>query len=620
MIAQRAGEPRPWTPIAPGNVGTLPTRHAWRRRYARGRTGTTARHYADGCASASRPVRADTATVEPPDVALTTAPGDVVSCEAMTAAGDTPPTSPERFDVFAHLTTEGSPTYRRIMAAFVTAKERFQVHLRPEDVASSLHFDGREHIEVDELSGKLDSLERWGNLLSHPDTSRVTAVEDFYRRRLLYGLTHEGEAAERALRAFDDALGRRGALQAVALADIELGLRELLYLAASDETDLGKVRQTLAALTGRFTDLAENASAFMASLQRSIDLQGASEDAFIAYKDKLIEYLERFIQDLVTIGASIAGLIRDADPGRIASLLDLVAAEEAADEAPDPDDPEALRALQRAAARWHNRWAGLVSWFVSSGGHESQAKLLRTRALAAIPALLDVVREVNARRAGRSDRSADFLTLARWFAAAPGDGDRHRLWHTAFGLDSARHLSVDAVTLQRWTDDSRTVGTPWAEAEPIVLSPQLRRTGSYERRGKSNRVVDRSELKAQLALRAAREAEQVARARETLLTDGPVRLSHLKELDTHAFGLFLDLLGDALAARRPGEERAEVSSGDGSLRIRLRPIPDAPVIEIRSARGILRGHDHVVEILEVDAVPRSGQEPAGASHGPWRVA
>jgi uncharacterized protein (TIGR02677 family) len=414
----------------------------------------------------------------------------------MTAAGDLPSGASERFDVFAHLTTDGANTYRRILAAFITAKERFHVHLRPEDVLASLYVDGGARVEVVELTAKLDSLERWGNLRSHPDTSRVTAVEDFYRRRLLYGLTHGGEAAERALRAFDDALGRRGALQAVALADIELGLRELHHLVAAEEPDLGKLRQTLNALTGRFTDLAENASAFMASLQRSIDLEGTSEDAFIAYKDQLIGYLERFIQDLVTIGASIAGLIRDADAGRIASLLDRIAAEEAADEAPDPDDPAALRAREGARERWHNRWTGLESWFLSSGGRDSQAKLLRTRALAAIPALLDVVREVNVRRAGRSDRSADFLTLARWFAAAPTDGDRHRLWHAAFGLDPARHLAVDAATLQRWADDPRTVGTPWADAEPIVVSPQLRRTGSYERRGRPNQVLDRSEHKA----------------------------------------------------------------------------------------------------------------------------
>ncbi len=519
--------------------------------------------------------------------------------------------APAPFEVFAHLTTDGADDYRRIMAVFVAAKERFQVHLRPEDVRSELMFDGGRELDPEEVVRKLDSLEGWGNLRSHPDTSRVTAVEDFYRRRLLYQLTHAGEAAERALRTFDEALGHRGVLQAVALADIELGLRELMQLAAADDPDVGKLRRTLNGLTARFADLAENASAFMSSLQRSIDLQGASEDAFVAYKAKLIEYLERFIQDLVTVGAIIAGLLHEADEERVDELLRLVAADEAADEAPDPDEPEAALAHERALARWRNRWRGLERWFVSTGGHESQAKRLRTRALAAIPALLDVVREVNVRRAGRSDRSADFLTLAGWFATAPSDADRHRLWHAAFGLDSARHLSVDADTFGRWEAEPVVVGSAWADVEPISLSPQLRRTGSYERRGRPNRVEDRSALKAVLAKRAAEEAEQVARAHRSLLTHGPVRLGQLPDLDDKAFGLFLNLLGDALAARRPGESTSEVTTGDGRLRVRLESLPGAAIVEVRSQRGVLRGQDHIVEIFEIGLANTPGPDADG---------
>lgn len=78
----------------------------------------------------------------------------------------------------------------------------------------------------------------------------------------------------------------------------------------------------------------------------------------------------------------LAGLIRDAGVGRIAWLPDLLTAEEAADEAPDPVDPEALRVLERSREHWHNHWSGLESCFVSTGGHETQAKLLRTSALA----------------------------------------------------------------------------------------------------------------------------------------------------------------------------------------------------------------------------------------------
>ncbi|MFJ4695958.1 DUF2397 family protein [Streptomyces sp. NPDC088766] len=71
--------------------------------------------------------------------------------------------------------------------------------------------------------------------------------------------------------------------------------------------------------------------------------------------------------------------------------------------------------------RWAARWSGLAEWFVSGEGQESQARLLRGRALGSIPQLLAVVRQLNERRAGRSDRSADFRTLARSFAQAPDD-------------------------------------------------------------------------------------------------------------------------------------------------------------------------------------------------------
>ncbi|MCW2872684.1 DUF2397 family protein [Actinacidiphila oryziradicis] len=48
----------------------------------------------------------------------------------------------------------------------------------------------------------------------------------------IYQLTRAGEAAEEALAEYDEALGRRGALQAVALHDIVTQLRALLVLAA----------------------------------------------------------------------------------------------------------------------------------------------------------------------------------------------------------------------------------------------------------------------------------------------------------------------------------------------------------------------------------------------------
>lgn len=504
---------------------------------------------------------------------------------------------------FTYLTVGKSGLYRQVMLAFVAAKRRFTVHLRPEDVRDALG----PGVDVETVAAALIALEGWGNVASDPDTSRVTTVEDFHRARYLYQLTREGEAAEEALAVYDDALGRRGALQAVALTDIATQLRALHELARSPDPDPAKVHLSLRALVDRFTDLAANAQAFMGSLQRSIDLHDADADAFRAYKDRLIDYLQRFITDLVATGSEIAVLVVRIEELGVDPLLEAAAWREAADAAPgaagEGDDPREAEFARRTVL-WRERWAGFRAWFVSTPQHPSQAKLLRSQARAAIPQLLHVVAMLNERRTGRSDRSADFRTLALWFAQAPDEPSMHRLWRSAFGLSPSRHLSIDADTLAARADDPVPPSTPWADAPPLEISPRLRRTGSYERRGKPSRVADRSEQRRHLGALAAQEAAELAAARAALATGRPVRLSDIGTLDVEPFRLFLGLLGDALTALTPGQHEVTTSTSDGSMAVRLTVLPGAGEVAIRTPDGVFRGPDHLVHIVDLTAPAR----------------
>ncbi|MEU8221411.1 TIGR02677 family protein [Kribbella sp. NPDC048915] len=499
------------------------------------------------------------------------------------------------FTPFSYLTAPNERLYRAVMDAFVQAKRRFTVHLRPEDVRESMRYCA----ELPAISDALTRLVEWGNLRADPDTSRVTTVEDFHRSRFLYQLTRRGEAVEQAVTAYDEALGRRGALQAVALADIATQLRALAELADVPEPDTAKVHLLLRGLVDRFTDLAGNAQAFMGSLQRTIDLHDADADVFRAYKDRLIDYLERFIKDLVSTGAEIAELVGELERRGVDALLDIAAWREAEDAAPgavEGDDPRKVE-FDRCRRLWDERWQGFRAWFVSEPHHPSQAKLLRAQARAAIPQLLQVVAVLNERRSGRSDRSADFRALARWFAEAPHEDDLHRLWRASFGLSAARHLSVNEESLA----ETVAAQTPWAEAPSLVISPRLRRTGSYERRGKPSRVIDRSGQRRYLSDVAKREAAEAAAARAALATARPTRLSDFGELDPAEFRCFLALLGDALAARVPGRRSVETTTSDGSMSVRLTALDDGRRAEIRTPHGVFRGPDHLVEIEDLTA-------------------
>lgn len=509
---------------------------------------------------------------------------------------------------FAYLSAPNAPIYRRIMRALMAEKERFTVHVRPEQVSEALRVDGGEPIEAQVVADALERLAdpNWGNVLAFPDSSRVTALEDFYRRRMLYQMSRPGEAAERALAQYDAALGTRGSLQSVALEDIVVLLTHLRDTVADHEAgrpaDAARTHQALRSLRERFAELAENAVAFMGSIQRTIDLHDADVEAFLAYKEQLIEYLERFIHDLLTRGAAIAELLGSIPPEGVVFLATTAAEREATDAAPG----EAETAAAAAREVWLRQWSGLTDWFVSSQGRDSEAKLLRARARAAIPSLLAVVRSLHDKAGGRTDRTHDYLTLARWFANLDDDGDRHRLWRTAFGLTPVRHLSVTADTEDAWAAADLGNATPWAEAPAVRISPQLRRTGSYERRGKAVRVADRSDAKALLVARAREEAEQTAAARRRILTHGPRPLSAFGELDPDAFRLFLGLLGDALAAMGPRCETAQVHTSDGELTVTLRRVPGGGVAVLRTTEGELSGPDHLVDI--VSAVDESTDE------------
>lgn len=539
---------------------------------------------------------------------------------------------------FAHLSTPLHETYRRVMTVFRVSKQGFVVHLRPEDVTEALRGDGRPPASQEEVQEALAKLEEWGNLRATPDTSRVTTVEDFYRTRYLYQLSREGEAAERALEVYEQEIGRRAELQVVALEDIRLRLRALAGLAA--DPDPAVVHNLLLELSGRLDSLAANATAFMSGLQRTIDLQDIDEEAFLAYKDRLLSYLERFVSELVIKSSDIAGLLRSVTAERAEQLLRMAALREAADVAPgavdgrgvapgadaaadgtaagrkraaDPDQPDGSRPPGSLAAdplelklrAWRSRWSGIWSWFCGDRTHPSQSSLLRQRTRKAIPDLLATISVLQERRAGRSDRSADFRVLARWFAEAPAEDDAHRLWRAAFGLSPSRHFSGEPP------EGPAAANASWLDAPPLVVAARLRATGRYERRGAPAKIRDRSAQREHLARQVAAEREQAEVARRRLATGRPARLSELGELDTSEFGLFIRVLGEALSAGPPGRDGIITTrTADGSMEIMLRPLDDGTVAEIRTADGVLRGPDHEMTITDLTG-PALPPEPRG---------
>jgi uncharacterized protein (TIGR02677 family) len=491
-------------------------------------------------------------------------------------------------DLFRHVSAEKAAFYRCIMDVFAAAKRQYRLQLRPDEVVAEAQWpDAPPRIE--DVTAALTQLTAWGNLQSHPDMARVSSLGDYYRARFLYRLSQGGEAVESALATFVQTLQRRAELQTVALEDIASRMRTLQALADGSEPDAAKVHETMRDLVRVFEGLAENAQAFMAGVARSIELQQAEANAVASYKRRLIDYLERFMGDLVRRSDTIARLILALEPS-IDAMLGQVAEREARDAAPGHAQDQA-DARDRRRQAWRERWKGLRGWFLSMGHEPPQAELLRARARSAIPQLLGAIAALNERRSGRSDRSADFRILAQWFAACADDSEAHRLARAAFAVNPARHF-----TLNTDADADLPASMPWFEAPPLRIHPRLREYGEAAPRGPLPRVRDRGAARALLALQLTEETRQVEAAHRRLATGQAMRLSDLGELDLHAFGLFLGLLGEALGEQDGPDAPIERRTGDGLLHIELKPLAADTHAKIVTPHGVFAGRDHLITI------------------------
>jgi len=489
--------------------------------------------------------------------------------------------------LFSHLVAENSSNYRAILDVFATAKRQFRLHLRPDDVLAEANWPGATPT-LDAVQQALGQLIEWGNLQAQPDTARVATIEDFYRKRLLYRMTGGGEAVEAGLQTFSETLARRAELQSVALDDIRARLISIRELMTESPPDDAKVHGALRDLMHIFAGLSNNAESFMAGLARSIELQRAEVSAVMSFKTRLLDYLQRFIGDLVTRSSQIAELLSQLSPVE-SSLLQIVAERDTRNAAPD-DEETNQQVLRGRLGSWTERWEGLKLWFLSDGKNRSQAELLRASTLSAIPRLLQAVSLLHERRAGRSDRAADFRRLALWFAEVPTNAEAHRLWRAAFALSPARHLAL-AIT-----DEKIGAHTSWRDAPGISVLPKLREQGVLPTRGAPPKILDRSKERAVLAERVAQETAQTEAARAFLAKSGETRLSQLGRLDAQAFRMFLTLLGEALAAQTNPDEAVEKQTGDGTLSIRLVPLEPDSRAQLDTELGRFSGRDHRILI------------------------
>lgn len=456
----------------------------------------------------------------------------------------------------AYLTSRFAAQYRVIVDVLLAEQDTSLTGLSYDEVAAGVRArlagqvlaDAVDRLlapEVLHLDARLERLVQWRVLTRWQEPAR--SGEDFLRRRDRYQLTPRAAGLHVFWSSVDDTEEAAGDLtlapraiheRLVAFAE---SIRQAVYTdAATEFQQVGAMHLAMATA----------ARGWQRTLAHA--LSGGPDQA---KQDLLWQTLRSYIgmwgEQVDVHTPRIAELVVELDP-----LLTPDVWRACVRAALDTADDEVVASQAR---RWEHTWEALGSWF---GGADSQARKLRRQ-------LRDLVapwaRNMNLLldTGGAVTRRVELLALAVAIERAPDDEGAWRIWDTAVGAFSARHLLLAPDS----ADDS---DLSWINAPSAPVTARFREQGARAAVGRRAQIPDYSTGKS--AARRARLAAQAARsgAEAALRQRSGTHLADWGEITDAELNLLLEFIG---VVRRTQSESAV--TGDGRWRVTLRRPPQA---------------------------------------------
>ncbi|ACL20070.1 conserved hypothetical protein [Desulfitobacterium hafniense DCB-2] len=387
-----------------------------------------------------------------------------------------------------------------------------------------------------DLDEALKSLEKWGNVIGHQDTSKAKRIEELKNRRSLYSITDITIELERMIE------GLQNSLQSIRGIEFERHIpdrmiEELVKLKTWHEGQTYDLRIVWKELMDRFKSLQTESSNFFAQISRASSNEELMRTAsFLAYKEKFVQMLRNFVLVIMEKQEKVKHYFLDIPDDAIQRIVDHIVTKEAGSDLTGDFSAEESRAARLL------EWQGLKGWFVEINGKKPGVRFLIDQAKNTIVRVVKIAEQVTDRYNHFKSRKNDCLQLARLFASARTIEECHRLSAYVFGVQQTFHL----YTVPKRSDDYHD--TVW-EYDPHEITISKNRPGRRE--GKIKQALDENPLKEYELLKQHQELQTIIRRYfDELSADRKIVFEELPILHPIIRNTLLDLIGQANASSK----------------------------------------------------------------------
>lgn len=499
------------------------------------------------------------------------------------------PTIPKPVAEATYLSAPTADRYRVITHYFHERYKLQQHRLKPREVHEYVRkvYDSAYTLEM--CVRDLDQLVKWGNLGREQDRETVGSVEEWHSRDHVYDVTQWTVRFERMLEEARHDSSTRGSLDPTLIevirASVE-GLHRMLQSTApaqeSDEAFVSMhIRLPWETIYTQFERLTESTNDFHHALREAYTDDLADTDAFLVYKDVLLDNLAGFVNELMDAGEHLRFHTREWHTSGLATrLINLLSASKAT----------TLQRPEHVTVRgeYERQVVAFISWFQIGGGIDALKRATRN-AIQTVVTL--TARRVERNRVGGSRRE-HLRRLATAFARCDTLPDAHLLAALTLGSPGARH--VQGAESWGLLSDTRSI---WAQAATEVSMRRIVRGRRPTPRPEpvTNRAAEQQALLEEEERKRRREQQRW----DALFAQGPIVFADIEVSEAEVRDRILDALDSCLTSPdRHG------SGSDGSVLRLIDPPAGAPSGHLRAPDG----HLHMPRYTLVRE--RAGEEDA----------
>lgn len=331
-----------------------------------------------------------------------------------------------------YLRSENVARYRLIVRYFFIEYEKIHYWLHKEDVYNMMIcIDGYQNYTMEQCQQDLQSLVDWKNLTAIQDSQKVKTIEDFKNRKYRYQLSEYSVEIERMTIRLEKLETEGASLEPTLIERIYNHLYQIEELKNRKQLD---IHAWLQFLMNDFVRLNQNYQDYIRTLNSAKAEELMKTEAFLVYKDKLINYLRTFVKTMQEKGTLISLQLETILQEDLEYIFQQATEYEMSIPRLDVELDQ-----QEIYESFKGKWQNLYYWFVGKNDQNEMDRLndITNDIIRRITRYAQQIVEMNNRG---SNRKEQYEYLSKIFMKCKDINEAHCLSAYVFGVSDCLHL------------------------------------------------------------------------------------------------------------------------------------------------------------------------------------